>query len=185
MVITRKHIKNLKDLKIPLVFLNSTFSRDQKKPTGSRYIAIRDSKKLPWLDPQSFLHPLSCRDEGNLRNWKKYPSSRQCTDGESKDQGTRAQDISILKRVDHVVSISKSSENLLIRKGCRTKKSVIFNGLPSAPAIETDSNDEHILLIKALKRKEKNNRSSWNHWLEKKPITRNGCAVESTSEGQN
>ena len=69
-----------------------------------------------------------------------------------KTKEQEAQDISILNRVDHVVSISKTSENLLIRKGLsNTSKSVILNGLPSVPPVETDPNDEHILLIKGLK----------------------------------
>ncbi len=149
-----EHIKNLKDLRVPVVFLNSTFSRDQKKNLRAAETLqseivnncpdlIHSHSSIPSLVAMKATSEIENKIPiiQTMHGWGIYKTKEQ-----------EAQDISILKRVDHVVSISKSSENLLIRKGLsNSRRSVIYNGLPSAPAIETDSNDEHILLINSLK----------------------------------
>jgi len=149
-----EHIESLRDLKVPLVFLDSTFSRDQaKNRLASETLhsqMVRDCPDLIHCH-SSIPSLVAMKATSGLKNkipilqtmhgWGIYKTAEQ-----------EAQDISILERVDHIVSISKSSENLLIQKGLsNTCRSVIFNGLPSVPVIETDSNDEHILLINSLK----------------------------------
>lgn len=149
-----EHIKNLKDLKIPLVFLNSTFSRDQKKNLrAAETLQSEIFHNCPDLIHSHSSIPSLVAMKATSEIEKKIPIIQTMHGwGIYKTKEQEAQDISILNRVDHVVSISKTSENLLIRKGLsNTSKSVILNGLPSVPPAETDPNDEHILLIKGLK----------------------------------
>lgn len=62
------------------------------------------------------------------------------------------QDIEILNRVDHVVSISKASENLLLGKGLSNpRRSCIYNGLETTVAGEEIKYDEDLAHIKGLK----------------------------------
>ena len=62
------------------------------------------------------------------------------------------QDIEILNLVDHVVSISKTSENLLIKKGLSNpNKSCIYNGLQIEEPKESSMTDPHLRTIKNLK----------------------------------
>ena len=149
-----EQIKNLKDLRVPVVFLNSTFSRDQKKNLRAAETLqseivnncpdlIHSHSSIPSLVAMKATSEIENKIPiiQTMHGWGIYKTKEQ-----------EAQDISILERVDHVVSISKSSENLLIRKGLsNTSRSVIFNGLPSVPVTEVDPNDEHILLIKSMK----------------------------------
>ena len=140
-----------------MVFLDSTFSRDQAKNPRIRNPSLPNGSKLPRLDSLKLLHPLlvAMKTTSGLKNkipilqtmhgWGIYKTAEQ-----------ESQDISILERVDHIVSISKSYENLLIQKGLsNTCRSVIFNGLPAVPVIKTHQDDEHILLINSLKKEGK------------------------------
>lgn len=153
-----EHIKNLKDLKIPLVFLNSTFSRDQKKNLrAAETLQSEIVHKCPDLIHSHSSIPSLVAMKATSEIENKIPIIQTMHGwGIYKTKEQEAQDISILNRVDHVVSISKSSENLLIQKGLsNTCRSVIFNGLPAVPVIETYQDDEHILLINSLKEKGK------------------------------
>jgi glycosyltransferase involved in cell wall biosynthesis len=153
-----EHIKNLKDLKVPLVFLNSTFSRDQKKNLqAAETLQSQIVQNCPDLIHSHSSIPSLVAMKATSGIEKKIPIIQTMHGwGIYKTEEQEAQDISILERVDHVVSISKSSENLLTRKGLtNTNRSVIFNGLPSVPDIETDPNDEHVLLIKSLQQEGK------------------------------
>jgi glycosyltransferase involved in cell wall biosynthesis len=149
-----EHIESLRELKVPLVFLDSTFSRDQaKNRLASETLhsqIVRDCPDLIHCH-SSIPSLVAMKATSGLKNkipilqtmhgWGIYKTAEQ-----------EAQDISILERVDHIVSISKSSENLLIQKGLsNTSRSVIFNGLPAVPVIGTHQDDEHILLINSLK----------------------------------
>lgn len=149
-----EHIEGLRDLKVPLVFLDSTFSRDQaKNRLASETLHSQIVRDCPDLihSHSSIPSLVAMKATSGLKNkipilqtmhgWGIYKTAEQ-----------EVQDIGILELTDHVVSISKSSENLLVRKGLSNPhRSIIYNGLSSVPVTGTDPNDEHILLIKSLK----------------------------------
>ena len=151
-----EHIKSLNGQGIPLIFLNSTFSMwTEAKFTGKGDFEKEIVKNQPDIIHSHSSILLMLRQRAikagktpiiqTMHGWGIYKTKEQET-----------QDISIMEQVDHIVSISKSSEKLLIQKGLSNlRRSIIFNGLAPNPVVgnESSSNDEHILQIKRLKEK--------------------------------
>ena len=153
-----EHIKSLNEQGIPLIFLNSTFSRDR----GKNLQAVKTLEKEIVKNQPDIIHshssiPSYVAMNARSRQAKKTPIIQTMHGwGIYKTKEQETQDISIMEQVDHIVSISKSSEKLLIQKGLSNAcRSIIFNGLAPNPVVENESslNDEHILQIKRLKEK--------------------------------
>lgn len=153
-----EHIKSLNEQGIPLIFLNSTFSRDR----GKNLQAVKTLEKEIVKNQPDIIHshssiPSYVAMNARSRQAKKTPIIQTMHGwGIYKTKEQETQDISIMEQVDHIVSISKSSEKLLIKKGLSNAcRSIIFNGLAPNPVVENESslNDEHILQIKRLKEK--------------------------------
>lgn len=150
-----EHILGLKHLEVPLTFLDSTFSRKYEKNLQAATALFEQIRQ----NPPDLIHSHSCIPSlvakiavskvtkeipiiQTMHGWGIYKSAQQ-----------QVQDISILNQVNHVVSISKASEDLLVLKGLsNTNKSIIYNGLPAKHPSGSLLDDEHLLQIKKLKK---------------------------------
>ena len=149
-----EHIKSLRGLKIPLVFLDSTFSRDRTKNLlASETLHSQIMRNCPDLIHSHSSIPSMVSMDTISGLEKKIPIIQTMHGwGIFKTKEQERQDIEILNRVDHVVSISKASEYLLLRKGLSNpSKSVIYNGLERSFREQETPYDQHLNKIKSFK----------------------------------
>ncbi len=149
-----RHLDILASLKIPLVFLESTFSRDPRKNRlASETLRSQISTDSPNLiHSHSAVPSLVAMDAASPLNDKIPVIQTMHGWGIFKTKEQERQDIEILDRVDHVVSISKASEHLLLRKGLSNpSKSVIYNGLERSFREQETPYDQHLNKIKSFK----------------------------------
>jgi len=150
-----EHLETLERNHIPVIFLDSTFSRESEKNRhASQTLHSRMIKQPPNLIHCNSSIPSMVALDATTRLRKKIPIIQTMHGwGIFKTQEQERQDIEILNRVDHVVSISKASENLLLEKGLtNSNKSVIYNGVERSFTNIEKPKDKHLLKIKSLKK---------------------------------
>ena len=149
------HVLELKRMRIPLFFINSTFSRDLSRNLH----ACRELSKNGSLEGVDLIHShasipslvsLFAKSNGNTRipvvqtmhGWGIYKNEKQ-----------EKQDISILNLVDHVVTISESSRDLLVSKGFKKSNlSVIYNGIETTRTPQSVVKDKDLCQLKQFKK---------------------------------
>lgn len=150
-----EHIEKLKELKIPLIFPGSLFSRDNesnlitaqnlgKKLGKAAPDIIHSHAATPSRVAKIYSHLISQRVPiiQTMHGWGCYKSPSQEKD-----------DISILNEIEHVVSISESSLSLLKRKGFNDQdSSIIYNGIEKCEPNPLAKNDPDLQKIYDLKR---------------------------------
>ena len=148
-----EHLEALAQMQIQVVFLDSTFSREPTKNLqASKALLAQMINRCPDLIHSHSSIPSMVSMDAIAGLKKKIPIVQTMHGwGIFKTEEQERQDIEILDRVDHVVSISKSSEALLLRKGLSNpNRSFIYNGLERTVSKEV-SFDEHLDKIKSLK----------------------------------
>ncbi|MBT5715695.1 MAG: glycosyltransferase family 4 protein [Opitutae bacterium] len=150
-----EHLNALEHMDIPVIFLDSTFSRDpQKNLQASTTLHSSMTKRCPDLIHSHSSIPSMVSMDALSRLNKKIPIIQTMHGwGIFKTNEQEQQDIEILNRVNHIVSISKASENLLLGKGLSNpNRSFIYNGLERTVPEEETQYDEHLAKIKSLKK---------------------------------
>jgi L-malate glycosyltransferase len=150
-----EHLKSLEQMDIPVIFLDSTFSREhEKNRQASRTLHSSMIKQCPDVIHSHASIPSLVSMIASSRLNDKIPIIQTMHGwGIFKTDEQECQDIEILNRVDHVVSISKASEDLLLGKGLSNpSKSCIYNGLEGTPPVDEQSDDPHLVKIKSLRK---------------------------------
>lgn len=150
-----EHIDKLKELKIPLIFPGSFFSRDNQ----SNLITAQNLREKLGEASPDIIHSHSATpsrvakiysslvSQGvpiiqTMHGWGCYKSHNQEKD-----------DVSTLNKIDHVVSISESSLSLLKTKGFNNENSsIIYNGIEEDEPNALNINDPDLQKIYDLKR---------------------------------
>ena len=150
-----EHLETLRHNHITVIFLDSTFSREsEKNQQASRTLHSSMIKQSPNLIHSNSSIPSMVALDATSRLRKKIPIIQTMQGwGIFKTQEQERQDIEILNRVDHVVSISKASENLLLEKGLsNSNRDVIYNGVKTSKINLDKPKDKHLLKIKSFKK---------------------------------
>ena len=149
------HIQQTKKEEIPLFFLNSTFSREL--PLNLR--AVKQLIKQNFFKDIDLIHchasiPSLVSIIAASSTSKKIPILQTMHGwGIYKNQPQEKQDISILNLVDHIVTISESSRNLLVSKAVEKKHcSVIYNGITKSDSRNRLENDEDLIRLNRFKK---------------------------------
>jgi hypothetical protein len=108
-----EHLKSLEQMDIPVIFLDSTFSREhEKNRQASRTLHSSMIKQCPDLIHSHSSIPSLVSMIASSRLNDRIPIIQTMHGwGIFKTDEQERQDIEILNRVDHVVSISKASED--------------------------------------------------------------------------
>lgn len=153
-----EHLETLEQNKIPLIFLDSTFSRKLVKNShASKTLHSSITERCPDLIHSHSSVPSMVGMDATAKLNKEIPIIQTMHGwGINKTEEQERQDIKILNSVDHVVSVSKSSENLLLEKEISNpNKSVIYNGVETTPTKIENSEDKHLLKLKSLRKEGK------------------------------
>ena len=153
-----EHLETLEQDKIPLIFLDSTFSRVLAKNLhASRTLHSSIIQGYPDLIHSHSSIPSMVGIDATAKLNKEIPIIQTMHGwGINKTKEQERQDIEILNSVNHVVSVSKSSENLLLEKEILNKnKSVIYNGVETTLSKIEVSEDKHLLKLKSLRKEGK------------------------------
>tara|TARA_B100001093_G_scaffold118531_1_gene111120 strand:- start:1394 stop:2575 length:1182 start_codon:yes stop_codon:yes gene_type:complete len=149
------HIQQIKKERIPLLYLNSTFSREL-------FLNIKAAKNLMIqgvLSDIDLIHshasiPSLVSIMASSSTPKKIPILQTMHGwGIYKNKRQEKQDVTILNLVDHVVTISESSRNLLVSKGVgKNHCSVIYNGITKSDSCNKLENDEDLTCLNRFKK---------------------------------
>ena len=148
-----KHLDTLKKAQINQIEFPTTFDRNPLKIEGSAKLLLESLQE----DPPDLIHchaanpsriALEFRKLANLEipviqtmhGWGIYKTLKQ-----------EEEDIETFNQIDHLILVSKSSLNLLRRKGLKSEHcTIIYNGIEFAKIL-SDSNDQDLLEIQRLK----------------------------------
>ena len=150
-----KYLEKINSLKIPVIPLKSTFSRELESISAS---SIQLANFLIKTRPDiihchaatpSLISMLAVKEANEhipiiqtMHGWGIFKNSKQ-----------EKQDISIINLIDQVVPISMSSVSLLHAKGMKNDRcSVIYNGIEENPKSKSNKDDQDIIEIKRLKK---------------------------------
>ena len=149
------HIQQIKKEGISLFYLNSTFSREI-------FLNINAAKNLMMQGALNDIDLIHCHASipslvsiiATSSTPKKIPILQTMHGwGIYKNKRQEKQDISILNLVDHIVTISESSRNLLVSKAVEKKHcSVIYNGITNQDSCTHLRDDEDLMCLNRFKK---------------------------------
>tara|TARA_B100000989_G_scaffold111913_1_gene82141 strand:+ start:172 stop:1317 length:1146 start_codon:yes stop_codon:yes gene_type:complete len=153
----QNHLDELKSLQIPILYLESTFSREHQSVYKTAIELRNYIRKLEIelvhshaANPSLIsLIATSARQRKipvlqTMHGWGIYKSIEQ-----------EKKDVSVMELLDQVIAISMSSKILLRKKGLQNKHcSILYNGiLPTVQGTPTLQGDPHLLEIEMLRKK--------------------------------
>ncbi len=151
----QNHLDELKSLQIPILFLDSTFSRKHQKVYKTA-IELRNyiQKFEIELVHSHAANPSLISLIATSARQRKIPVLQTMHGwGIYKSREQEKKDVSVMELLDQVIAISMTSKTLLHKKGLQNKHcSIIYNGiLPIEQGTQTPQGDPHLLEIEMLR----------------------------------